>query len=251
MLWIEERGTSDEIVVLLHGTPTTPDHLRPLAERLSARWRTLLVHLPGYGESADLEPYDLAQSHVLVEATLVQRRVQTAHLLGHSGGAYRAFALATRAVIQPLSVIALGAIARYDAPMRDALAAFAKAVREGMDLRPILPESMLGPKARNDPRCVADVTAWATATSAELLARELEAFIDAPDLLGAVSLLDVPILLRVGAHDTATPPARSEEIRHVARRAVLQIVPDVGHALVCEDFDETASAIEKHLRAVR
>jgi hypothetical protein len=49
----------------------------------------------------------------------------------------------------------------------------------------------------------------------------------------------------------ATPPERSEEIAAVARRAVVQVVPEVGHALLSEDFDATTRAIEAHLERAR
>jgi pimeloyl-ACP methyl ester carboxylesterase len=246
MVFIEERGDG-EAVVLLHGMPTTPEHLRPLAERLAARWRTLLVHLPGYGSSDGLDPYAVDRSHELVEQALVARGVRDAHFVGHSGGAYRAFAHATRGVIAPRSVVALGAVSYFTATTKASFASFAVLLRSGADVAPMFPELMLAPRSRGDAACVAEVTAWATASPAEHLARELEAFAAAPDLRPALATLDVSILLRVGALDTATPPAGSGDVAAVARRAVVQVVDDTGHALLVEDFAATTRAVEEHL----
>jgi pimeloyl-ACP methyl ester carboxylesterase len=247
MLFIEERGSGDA-VVLLHGTPTTPDHLRPLAERLAERHRTLLVHLPGYGRSDGLEPYDVERSHDLVEEALAARGVVEAHFIGHSGGAYRAFAHATRGAVRPLSVTALGAVSHFPAAAREGFAAFAALLRAGSDVRPLFRDLMLAPRAREDDACVVEVTSWATASAPSHLADELDAFAAARDLRPELARLSVPILLRVGALDTATPPERTQEVAAVVPHSVVQIVEHVGHALLIEDFEATARAIEDALR---
>jgi pimeloyl-ACP methyl ester carboxylesterase len=66
------------------------------------------------------------------------------------------------------------------------------------------------------------------------------------DLHPAIAELDIPILLRAGALDMATPVANSTRIAAVAKCEV-DIVPAAGHALLCEDFEETTAAIERHL----
>lgn len=246
MLYVEDRGTG-AVVVLLHGAPSTPRHLRPLAERLSARWRTLLVHLPGYGESASLVPYDLERSHELVEEALAARAVDRAHLIGHSGGANRAFAIAARGRLAVTSVVALSAIARFPEEVARGYIELAATLRGGADLAPMMGELTLAPVGRTHPDWVAEVESWARASRGEDLARELEAFARSPDLLDAIARLDVPILVRVGALDQATPLVRSEEIARAAKHATLQVVPDVGHAILCEDFEGTAEAIAIHL----
>jgi 3-oxoadipate enol-lactonase len=246
MLHIEDRGTGAALV-LLHGSPTTPRHLRPLAERLSARWRTLLVHLPGYGESASLVPYDLDRSHELVEEAVAARGVDRAHLIGHSGGANRALAIAARAKVAVTSVVSLSAIARFPEEVAGGYIDLAGRLRGGADLTPMMAELMLSPAGRMHPDWVAEVQSWAQASRGEDLAREFEAFAHSPDLLGAIARLEMPILLRVGARDQATPLVRSEEILGAAKHATLQVVPDVGHAILCEDFEGTAEAIARHL----
>ncbi len=59
--------------------------------------------------------------------------------------------------------------------------------------------------------------------------------------------LDVPITLRVGEFDAATPreaEGASEDIMKFAKNASpLEIVAGACHALLCEDFDATVAAI--------
>jgi 3-oxoadipate enol-lactonase len=253
VLHVDERG-SGVAVVLLHGAPTAPEHLMPLAARLARSWRVLVVHLPGYGRSAALEPYALEHSHALVEETLVARGVRETHLVGFSGGAYRAFALACRreTALRVRSVVSLAGVANFTEDEKAGLVRYVhllSGVERPFDPAPMLVDLMLSPRGREHPLWVEDVRSWATSITPEHLARELEAFIGAPDLRPQIAMLDLPVLVRVGSIDAASPPERSRRIIEVARHGAFEEVPGVGHALLCEDFDSTAASIERHLRS--
>lgn len=245
-LHVEVHGSGFPVVVL-HGAPTTPDHMRPLAERLGRRWRALLVHLPGYGKSASLLPYDLPRSHVLLEEALASLGVKQAAFVGLSGGSYRSFTLATRGNVRAVAIVGLGPVADFPPDEAAGLIAYGVPIRRGDALEPIIESVMVSAMTRKNPAWVADVRAWATATPREEMAQELAAFAHAPDLRPAIAKLDIPILLRVGDADLATPPVRARRIDAVAKRVSLEIVPGAGHALLCEDFDGTAASTERHI----
>lgn len=260
MLHVDEKGSGTP-VVLLHGTPTAPEHLMPLAERLARSWRVMLVHLPGYGRSAPLDPYALEHSHTLVEEALAARGVRDAHLVGFSGGAYRALALACRAGsdgsrLRVRSVVSLAGVANFNDEEKHGFARYVGMLRgtqerpfEVAAVAPMLMDLMLSPRGRENARWVEDIRGWASAVRLEDLARELEAFMGAVDLRPQIAELALPMLLRVGSIDAASPPERSRRIADVARHASLEEVPGVGHALLCEDFDSTAASVERHLRS--
>lgn len=220
----------------------------PLAERLAQSYRVLLVHLPGYGRSAPLEPYAMAHSHALVEETLLARGVREAHLVGFSGGVYRAFALAVRGNLVVRTIASLAGAADFTDDEKKGLLQYVAMLRAQVDPAPILVDLMLSPRGRESALSVTDVRSWATASAPEHVARELEAFVAAPDLRPQIAELDVPVLLRVGSIDAASPPERSRRIAEIARHVWHEEVPGVGHALLCEDFDSTAASIERHLR---
>jgi pimeloyl-ACP methyl ester carboxylesterase len=245
---IEEFGSGFP-VVLLHGTPTVPAHMRPLAERLGRQFRALLVHLPGYGESPAMEPHELEHSQALVRGALAARGAHQGHAIGFSTGAYRAFALAVQGDVGFKSIVGLGAIADFSHKSTEYLG-FAQLLRAGtIDVAATCEELMLSPRGRQDSSCVADIRSWASATTNSSLASELEMFAGAPDLRPALASLNVPLLLRVGGADVGTPPEISREIASLVCHAGLEIVPDVGHALLCEDFEATAAAVERFLLA--
>lgn len=246
-------------VVLLHDAGAAIDHLRPLAERLAKRWRTLLVHLPGYGRTPALRPYDMSAAHTCVENALHELRTGEAHFIGHGFGAYRAFAIACRGHVRVRSIYGLSPFADLTVPEAASLQQYAAMLRQGIDPEPILLEVMLGAKARSRDDLVDDVRSWSRAIDATLLADELDAIAKAPDLTTRIATLGsrgasphsgLPILLRVGTHDTSTPVARARRIATVVKHAVLEEVHEVSHVIAREDLDGTAASLERHLDAV-
>lgn len=235
-------------VVLLHGMPTDPAHMAPLARKLAASHRVWLTHLPGYGSSPALPGYDLVASHGLLEKALLDRGVTEAHFVGFSAGAYRAFALAHRRAVRVLSVVSLGGFADLTAEEKGGFTQYAAMLRAGVDPVPVLEGMMLSARGRALPAAVRDVRAWATSIAAEDLALELEAWTTAPDLRRGLRELRLPITARVGLADAASPPERSRRIAAAAPTA-LEEVPDVGHALLSEDFDATVASVARHLAA--
>jgi pyruvate dehydrogenase E2 component (dihydrolipoamide acetyltransferase) len=246
-LAIDALGESGALVVLLNGTPVVPEHLTPLAQRLAVRYRSWNVHLPGYGRSRARLPYDLEESHRLVEETLAAKGAGPVHLVGFSGGAYRALALAARGRLDVRSISLLGGFRGFTPEQRPAYREYARLLREGVDLSPALPGLMLSAAAQTRAGWVEHVKTWAKAASDEALAGELEALAESPVV--DVTRIRAPILARAGELDAALPIAASREIAEFAPHVTLQIVPSVGHTLLLEDFDATAAAIEAHLSA--
>lgn len=252
VLSIEDHGRG-EVVVLFHGVPTNPIHLRPLARRLNdGGFRTLLVHSPGYLESTALPaPYDLARSHEIVEDALLSRGVTEAHFFGYSGGSRRAFDISARGHVRSKSVAGLGPIVAFMEEKKQGLSDFAAALRAGIDLRDSLVEMALTSRGKQNPRWVAEVRASLDAIAPETLADELDGFLRAPSGLPAIETIAVPIYLRVGTIDAMTPPENARAILSVAKHATLDEVPEMGHAILWEDLDATSDAILRHLHAAR
>jgi pimeloyl-ACP methyl ester carboxylesterase len=180
----------------------------------------------------------------LLERELAVRGITKVAVVGHSAGAYRAFALALSGRITVTRVVSLGGMAGYDAPVRAAFRKFAGMVREGHDLRPMWLARMASPGfGENEPAGAAEVMSWILAAPPAVLADELDAFGEAEDLRPRLRDLAIPILARVGARDEAVPIAFSQDIVKNARRARLQIVAGCGHALFHEDRRATVEAV--------
>jgi len=229
-------GTGDP-VLFLHGCPTSPDVLAPIAQAVAQTHRAIQIALPGYGASAPLAaPFTVADIHAAIEATvapLLQGRKLT--LVGFSGGGYHALALAARGQLATGRVICLAGLMSQTPAGRDGFRQFAAALRQGVDLHGVAPDRFLSPAFKaTHPEAARAVTAWLDATPPV-------------DLDDAVAALDVPIFARVGALDVAVGSAESERIVAAAKAGTLEVVPGAGHALVFEDLDGTTASVLRSL----
>jgi pimeloyl-ACP methyl ester carboxylesterase len=212
---------------------------------LVARRRVLIPDLPGYRGEPALEGRDRFQrtTTALVDE-LDKRRIGRAAVVGFSGGAYRAVALACEHPDRIDHLMLLGGYARLDEGLRAGLRQVAQLLRQGADLRGGFASLMLSPGyAAAHPDAVVRVSSWLDLTSTTDLASEMESFAEAPDYAESFSRLQIPITLRTGALDRA---AFVEEARVGGRlnpRANVQIVEGCGHALLIEDRVNTLAAI--------
>ena len=246
-LFIDEYGFGDNAVVLLHGTPTSVDYLDPLVKALAPDFRVLVPHLPGYGRSPRMTPCVLDDVSALLEEALAVRGVTKAAVVGFSGGSYRAFDLALRGKLAVTKLVSLGTTAGLDDPEREGFRQIAGALRAGVDFSAILPPRFLAPTSLTNPDRLAAVGSWLAAVPSAVLADEMEAFANAPDLRPRLGELTCPVLLRNGALDGAAPPAATDVLGSQLRQGTVETVPDVGHALLVEDAAGTAGAVKRFL----
>ena len=252
MLSFREIGQAPApTVVFLHGCPTSVDHLEPLARGIADTHRCIMMELPGYGRSSYPPPGDgnvVGRGEIAIVATLRSIGVRRLSLVGHSLGGYRALSLACSGLFDVDAVIALGGFARLPEEIGAGLAAVAPAVRSGsLDLETGASERFLAPENRTRAN-VAEVNRWAHATTRSVLADELEAAAQLPDLRPALAGTHARVVARVGAMDTASPPHLSEEIAAALQGGSCEIVANAGHALVLEDFVGTLESIKRALR---
>jgi pimeloyl-ACP methyl ester carboxylesterase len=83
-----DEGSADEVLVLLHGFPTSSHDWSRVWEALTARLRVITFDFPGYGLSAKPEDYgySLFEQADVVEIVLRERGVERAHLCAHDMG---------------------------------------------------------------------------------------------------------------------------------------------------------------------
>jgi len=239
-----DRG-SGPAVILLHGTPSPAAHFAGLVEALAPTHRVLVPDLPGYGGEPALAGPDRFQRTTAALASELQGRgIEQATVIGFSGGAYRAVALAGGYPERISQLFLLGGFVTVDAGLRAAWRQIASVVRQGVDLRSTFPSSMLSEAfAAAHPEAVAEVATWLDGISAVDLADEFDSFVEVPDYGTAFSQLRIPITLRNGSLDRAAPPLLAKAAGQLNPGAVVQIVPNCGHALLIEDRSATLEAI--------
>ncbi len=247
-MYIEDSG-SGPAVVLVHGLPSPPEELEPLARALATDHRVLLVHLPGYGRAPrPALPYDFEAVDRMLAAALAERGLDDVAFVGYSGGCYRGLVAATRGRLKLRAFVGLAPIAHLDAGEPEAFRGFAQAIAADVELGELMVERMLPPGwAAAHPEHAQAVAAWTRCVPADVLASELEAAADLPDVRPQLPELDVPVYLRVGELDQATPPRKALEMAGLLPDATLDVVPGVGHALLLQDANATVAAVRRFL----
>lgn len=113
MLYAEEGGAGDDLLVLLHGLGATAAVWRPMLDTVQAHWsgRWLALDLPGHGRSDRLEGgYRTGQTAAAIAQAIRARYLQgRLVVLGHSLGGVIGLALASGwFAVTPGRVLALG-----------------------------------------------------------------------------------------------------------------------------------------------
>jgi pimeloyl-ACP methyl ester carboxylesterase len=233
-------------VVLLHGTPSLPDDFQPLVDVLARRYRVLVPHLPGYGKT----PPDAATSALdrlitRLEEGIARSGVSEAAVVGFSGGAYKALAIALGRRVNVRGLALLSPVVGLDLPVAQAYRDMVAAVRAGaFDPRPTWLDRMASPGfAERDPAGAERILSWLDGVPLSVLCDELVALADAPDLRPRVAELACPLLVVAGTADNAVPLSGSKALAASYSRGVFVPIEEAGHALLSEAPDLTAGLL--------
>ncbi len=247
-LYIEDHGKGSA-VVLIHGMPSTTKFFASAVETLSRAHRVLVPELPGYGRTPPIDRgYTFPLVQAMLEDDLLRRGITRPVVVGYSGGAYRALALAFSSRVAVAGVVSLAGLAGLDPEARAGFRAQAGLLRrDGVgDFRASWLARMAAPGfANGHPAEAEDILSWLDCTSARSLAEELDAIASAEDLRPLLAGLKVPVLAIAGALDAAVPCGWSEAIASAVPNGELRVVPGCGHALLYEDPLETTEALRR------
>jgi 3-oxoadipate enol-lactonase len=235
-------------VVFLTGSPAPWDALAAFAIPLAATHTCFEIAVPGTEPSGTTLPCSFEESIARIEHTLRHLGVESCAFVGFSSGAYRSFAVATRGIVRATHILSIAGLARISPEDAAAFRGFAQLARSGSTFGTLAAERFLAPGfAATHPEAVEAVTGWLNNTPRDVLAAELMALIDAPDLLPALGALRIPVVARVGTRDLAAPVAKSEAIAAACPSATLELVDGAGHALVYEDIAGTLASLRRML----
>jgi pimeloyl-[acyl-carrier protein] methyl ester esterase len=250
-LHVEEQGEGPP-VLLLHGWAMSSDALAPLAERLSARHRTLRYDLRGHGRSPAAPSATLAaHAHDLVglmEALGLERVLAVAWSLG-AQVLLRALP-AARGRLR--GAVLIGATPRFTLcegwghglPARQVELLAQRFRRDPARTRARFLADLLAPPERErlgaERLAALDAAMPLPETAAALAGLEILA---TEDLRGGLAALDLPTLLLHGEADPICLPGASEAMARAIPGARRTTFPGAGHAPFLTDPDAVAEAI--------
>lgn len=220
LAYLDEGPRDADVVLLLHGWPTSSFLWRRLTPLLATRFRVLVPELVHGG--------DLRAETDAVEGLLLHLGVERFAAIGHAHGG---------GVAQLLALDGAG----VDALVLIDSVAFDVAPPEDLDPRTFIERGSVE---------------FASLTDEELAGYLAAPFRFPPDLGGALEGREAemaawgfPIFLLWGEEDPYLPVTLAERLSDAMPASTLGVVPDSGHLLLDDAFDSVGMLIHEYLRA--
>lgn len=243
----QESGEGDGLV-LVHSLGTDSTMWSDVADRLSARYRTIRMDLRGHGKSAvPPGPYTIDGLGEDVLAVADSAGLDRFHLAGISIGGQMALWVAIHHPQRLQSVILSDTAARIGS--RDGWQQRIEAVR-GVGMAGIAPQVVGGwfsdGFAERHPDRWENALAMFGATDPEGYVGCCRALAEA-DLRDRVAAVSVPTMIVIGEADHSTPPSDAEDLHTRIRDSRLEVMGGCAHLPPLERPEEYASLLEEWL----
>lgn len=257
-----EGGPEDasEAVVFVHGNPGSSEDWRPLAEQVASFARVVAPDMPGFGKADKSRsfPYTLDAYAAFLEELLAQLGVTRAHLVLHDFGGPWALSWAARhpgalasAVLIDTGILLgdhrhwLAGVWRTRGAGEVSMAttnrlAFRATFKQGN------PKGL--PRAFVD-RMYDDFDRATRHAVLRLYRAADDITTIAPEVVSALSALDLPALVLWGRHDPYVKVEMAERQREVFPSARVVVLDESGHWPFADDPEGTAAAVVPFLRA--
>lgn len=262
-VYFEERGGgSGPAVIFLHGfceDSSMWDHfLEPFDDQ-----RILLVDLPGFGRSPEVDEVSIAYMAGAVLAVIDHLGLSEVLLIGHSMGGYVALEIARqrRELLTGLGLFHSHPFA--DSPDRregrDKAVAFIEENGHELFVKRLLPTLFSSSLGENYKFLIDTLIHRASRSSGPAIKGALKAMRDREDRSETLQEISCPVLFIIGEEDQAVPLELSLKQTHLPSVSDIHILPEVGHMGMftakrkcqtivkefidfCRDFPETAGS---------
>jgi len=218
----------------------------------AAGFTALSADFPGYGDSAPVQPYDLAGMASAVIDTLAALGTGPAVLVGHSMGGMVAQEVVARAPQAVCGLVLAGTSPAFGKPGGDWQQAFLQSRFAPLDAG----LGMAGLAARLVPAMVAPGTAAPAIAAAQAMMagvpeatyRAAVAALVAFDRRANLPNIQVPTLVITGEHDRTAAPEVARKMAERIPGALCHILPGAGHLLNIEQPDAFNTVLLQFLR---
>ena len=223
-----------KVVVLLHGFCSDSfvwkDFMQDLVEE---NYKVITIDLPGFGESDLIEEPSIAKMADAVHAVLLELKLSSFVLMGHSMGGYITLNYLEK---YPENIAGIGLIHSHPfADSEEKKAAREKGIefitRIGHPLyvKQLIPTLFTEKAVRSNSFMVDKLIFRASRYKSQGIIDALTAMKNRPDRSDVLRNSKVPVLFIIGEKDQAIPHEYSMEQTHLAETASIHILPKVAH----------------------
>ncbi|HVH87848.1 MAG TPA: alpha/beta hydrolase [Terriglobales bacterium] len=243
-------------VVLIHPFPVHHEFWKPVAAKLTTRYRLLLPDLRGHGKSDAGKGVATMSKH----ATDLLRLMETLHLpkgifVGVSIGGYILFEFWRRTRERVAALVLSNTRAEPDTEQGrgNRLKSIAEVRVHGTSpfFATQVPNLMGESTRRNRPDLVEKARAMMQMMTVDSLAAVQQGMAERPDSVPTLRDINVPALVIAGEEDTLTPLSNAQLMQKLTPSAKLAVIPKAGHYAALENPEEFARVLRQFLDALQ
>lgn len=239
-----DRGSGDEILVLLHGVGMRIEAWWPQIEKLSMRHRIIAVDLPGHGSSTPLmgRP-DLSDFVAWFGGVIEELELGAINVAGHSMGALIATGMAATAPERLSRIALLNGVYRRTAEARQAVEARADEIFTGaFDREAPLGRWFAADEANTEAYCL--VRSLLQQVDAGGYAAAYRAFATGDMLYcDCWPAVTIPALFLTGDGDPNSTPEMARDMAKAARNGKARVIEGHRHMVNLTAPDEVTAAL--------
>lgn len=225
------------ILLIVHGWKNNVSHFRPLASKLSSKYRIVAVDLPGFGGSSANRGYTIDDYAEFLAKFVDKINIdKLTGLIGHSMGGQISVVAVARGLLKPKNLVLLSS-----AGIRNKSKLKKRALRlTAKPLRKLVPDKV---KDRFYKKIESDYSSRLSEIEKAILDSVL-----ARDVQLDAKQITQPTLLVYGVEDTSTPPTDGEIFRKLIKNSQLELINGAGHQLHTENTEQIANMIESFVK---
>lgn len=241
-------------IVLLHGFTESSAIWTSFAKKLSAKYRVVLIDLPGHGRSSVLGPvHTMDRMADAVQAVLKKIRAGKTLMAGHSMGGYVALAYAARYPdrLRGLCLFHSHCFAdtETDRTNRDRTIGVVEKDKMGF-VAGFIPDLFPAETRHEHGKKITRLVHRAAKMEKEGVIAALEGMKVRPDQTETLRTVNVPVLFILGQKDSRAPVDRFGEMVALPAQSHVLLLRECGHMGFIEYPDATLAALAAFARSV-
>lgn len=226
-------------VVLIHGFAEDGDIWKNQIDFLQGYFQLIIPDLPGSGKSEMINDMSIEGMAEVIKATLLEEKIETCSLAGHSMGGYISLAFAEKypQLISSIALVHSTAFADGEEKKANRLKSIEFVKKNGAFefLKAVITDLFTEKWYTNNRLFVEDLIEKSKNFSDEAIIAYYQAMINRPDRTAILKSTNKPVLFIIGEQDKAVPFQQSLQQCYLPARSTIHILRSSTHMGMWEE----------------
>jgi len=243
---------SGKPLVLIHGFAEDGGVWENQIEFLKEHFYLIIPHLPGSGRSELIDDMSIEGMAELINAILLNEKIETCSMAGHSMGGYITLAFAEKypALLSSIALVHSSAFADSEEKKANRLKSIEFVKKNGAYefLKAVIFDLFTETWATNNQQTVDLQIEKSKSFADEAIIAYYEAMINRPDRTHVLKNFNKPVLFIIGEHDKAVPFEQSLQQCYLPAISYIHILRNSAHMGMLEEADTVNILLEDLLK---